>query len=222
MTLNTSIVIAGATGLVGRETLKTVLEDQTVERVVSLSRRKIEMEHSKLQQWITADLSIPSSHQINQQPSVGIIALGTTLKKAGTKEKLKAIDVDLVAETATKMKSMGVKQLIVVSCLGASVNAMSHYLKCKGEMESQIEALEFNQTTFIQPGPLAGDREEKRLDEKVLQGVMQFISPLMIGKLKNYAPIQAIDVAKAINAIVHKRPSEEITRVSSSEMLSLL
>ncbi|GAM58080.1 nucleoside-diphosphate-sugar epimerases [Vibrio ishigakensis] len=216
--MNTSIVIAGATGLVGRETLEALLQDVRVAQVISLSRRKIEMEHSRLQQWITADLSKPKSPLMNVQPSVGIITLGTTLKKAGSKENLRAIDVDLVVNTATKMKKMGVERLYVVSCLGANTKAMSHYLQCKGEMEAQIEALGFTGTTFMQPGPLAGNRDEQRTDEKLLQGAMKLISPLMIGKLKNYVPIEAKLVAKAINRLVFMNQESRVSRVTSQKM----
>ncbi|GAB7219687.1 NAD(P)H-binding protein [Vibrio comitans] len=218
MTMNTSIVIAGATGLVGRETLESLLRDVRVEQVISLSRREIEMEHSRLQQWITADLSMPESPQMNVQPSVGIITLGTTLKKAGSKENLRAIDVDLVVNTATKMKKMGVERLYVVSCLGANTKAMSHYLRCKGDMEAQIEALGFTGITFLQPGPLAGDRDEKRSDEKLLQGVMKLVNPLMVGKLKNYMPIEANVVASAINKLVFMSEESRVSRITSQKM----
>lgn len=222
MTLNTSIIIAGATGLVGRETLKAVLKDYRVSQVISLSRRKIEMEDSKLEQWITDDLSKPE-HQTNKlTPSVGIIALGTTLKKAGSKEKLRAIDVDLVAKTAKTMKEMGVKHLVVISCLGANQKAMSHYLRCKGDMENLVEGLKFDNVSFMHPGPLAGERHEHRGDEKLLQGVMRFVTPLMFGKLRNYAPVEASDVAQAIIRLVFMNTKKPVARVTTEQMLKLV
>ncbi|GEA52706.1 nucleoside-diphosphate sugar epimerase [Vibrio inusitatus NBRC 102082] len=222
MTLNTSIVIAGATGLVGRETLKAVLKDYRVSKVISLSRRKIEMEDSKLEQWITNDLSKPELQANNLTPSVGIIALGTTLKKAGSKEKLRAIDVDLVANTAKTMREMGVKHLVVISCLGANPKALSHYLRCKGDMENLVEGLNFDNVSFMHPGPLAGDRHEHRTDEKLLQGMMRFVTPLMIGKLRNYAPIEANDVAQAILKLMYMHNKKPVSRVTTQQILKMV
>ncbi|MEZ9700678.1 NAD(P)H-binding protein [Vibrio sp. 10N.261.46.E12] len=189
--MNRSIIIAGSSGLVGRETLSTLLSSQNISTVYALSRRELNTQHKKLKQIIDCDLSVPAIHLGSELPEVGIIALGSTIKKSGTKDKLRAIDVDLVVSTAENMKDLGVKHLIVVSCLGADSKARSHYLRCKGEMENEVELLDFEKTTFLHPGPLAGDRHETRTDEKLLQGALKVIKPMMIGRMKKYLPIQA-------------------------------
>ncbi|WP_369434398.1 hypothetical protein [Psychromonas sp. MME1] len=127
-----------------------------------------------------------------------MIALGTTIKKAGSKKQLHAIDVELVIKVAKDMLTLGVEHIIVISCLGASPKGVSHYLRCKGEMEMRLQQLTFKTITFLQPGPLAGPRDDPRMDERVLQCVMQVISPCMLGSLQNYKPIDATDVAKVI------------------------
>ena len=198
MTNRLSIVIAGATGLIGKSTVELALDNESVDHIYSLSRRPITIEHSKLTQWLSPDLSIPSGGDVPSSPIIGVITLGTTLKKAGSKEKLRAIDVDLVVNVAKGMHKLGVKQIIVVSCLGASVNSRSHYLRCKGEMEAELQQLKFEQVTFMHPGSLVGSREEIRKDEKVLQYVLNILSPLMVGVLADYKPVKAHDVADAI------------------------
>ncbi len=198
MTNRLSIVIAGATGLIGKSTVELALDNESVDHIYSLSRRPITIEHSKLTQWLSPDLSIPSGGDVPSSPIIGVITLGTTLKKAGSKEKLRAIDVDLVVNVAKGMHKLGVKQIIVVSCLGASVNSRSHYLRCKGEMEAELQQLKFEQVTFMHPGSLVGSREEIRKDEKVLQCVLNILSPLMEGVLADFKPVKAHDVADAI------------------------
>lgn len=198
MTNRLSIVIAGATGLIGKSTVELALDNESVDHIYSLSRRPITIEHSKLTQWLSPDLSIPSGGDVPSSPIIGVITLGTTLKKAGSKEKLRAIDVDLVVNVAKGMHKLGVKQIIVVSCLGASVNSRSHYLRCKGEMEAELQQLKFEQVTFMHPGSLVGSREEIRKDEKVLQCVLNILSPLMVGVLADFKPVKAHDVADAI------------------------
>ena len=219
--MNRTIIIAGASGLVGRETLSALLDSENFGTVYTLSRREVNREHHKLKQIIDSRLNVPTSALDSISPEVGVIALGTTIKKAGTKEKLRSIDVDLVVSTAKSMKNMGVKHLIVVSCLGADNNARSHYLRCKGQMETKVELLNFEKTTFLHPGPLAGNRQESRPDEKLLQGALKVFRPLMLGSLKKYLPIQATSIAKSI--VVHSTfptPSK-VERLDSIDMMNL-
>lgn len=224
MTNRLSMVIAGATGLIGKSTVDLALNNESVDHIYSLSRRPITIEHSKLTQWLSPDLSIPSEGDVPSSPIIGVITLGTTLKKAGSKEKLRAIDVDLVVNVAKGMHKLGVKQIIVVSCLGASVNSRSHYLRCKGEMEAELQQLKFEQVTFMHPGSLVGSREETRKDEKILQCVLNIVSPIMIGKLADFKPVKAHDVANAIiqlaveeNSIINKR----VEHIRTPQILNL-
>ncbi|WP_063668644.1 NAD-dependent epimerase/dehydratase family protein [Aliivibrio fischeri] len=193
-----SIIIAGSTGLIGHHLLNFSLKNESVNRVYSLSRRSLDETSSKLVQMVSDDLSIDKNQLEEQTPDIGFITLGTTIKKAGSKAALKAIDTDLVISVAQSMREVGVRHIYVVSCIGASSSAFSHYLKCKGEMEDRITLLGFSSTTFMQPGPLSGDRSETRKDEVLLQGVMGIINPLMKGCLLNYKPIEGEVVAECM------------------------
>ncbi|MGN2614089.1 NAD-dependent epimerase/dehydratase family protein [Aliivibrio fischeri] len=193
-----SIIIAGSTGLIGHHLLNFSLKNESVNRVYSLSRRSLDETSSKLVQMVSDDLSIDKNQLEEQTPDIGFITLGTTIKKAGSKAALKAIDTDLVVSVAQSMREVGVRHIYVVSCIGASSSAFSHYLKCKGEMEDRITLLGFSSTTFMQPGPLSGDRSETRKDEVLLQGVMGIINPLMKGCLLNYKPIEGEVVAECM------------------------
>ncbi|PMH34892.1 nucleoside-diphosphate sugar epimerase [Vibrio sp. 10N.286.49.C2] len=219
--MNKSVIIAGASGLVGRETLSALLDSNHIDTVYALSRRELKTNHKKLKQLIDNNLNVSVSTLGSVLPVVGVIALGSTIKKAGTKEKLREIDVDLVVSTAENMKKLGVKHLIVVSCLGADTKARSHYLRCKGEMEAKVELLDFEKTTFLHPGPLAGDRTENRTDEKVLQGVLKALQPLMLGGMKKYIPIQASSIAESILAHAISPTSEKVERLDSLTMMKL-
>ncbi|MUK43818.1 nucleoside-diphosphate sugar epimerase [Aliivibrio fischeri] len=193
-----SIIIAGSTGLIGHHLLNFSLKNESVNRVYSLSRHSLDETSSKLVQMVSDDLSIDKNQLEEQTPDIGFITLGTTIKKAGSKAALKAIDTDLVVSVAQSMREVGVRHIYVVSCIGASSSAFSHYLKCKGEMEDSITLLGFSSTTFMQPGPLSGDRSETRKDEVLLQGVMSIINPLMKGCLLNYKPIEGEVVAECM------------------------
>ena len=223
----TSVIIAGSSGLVGSEVLKLLLNDDRTEHVYSVSRRLLECEQpkqtkqTKLTQIISPDLHI-QKEQFDITPSTGVIALGSTVKQAGSKEKLRDIDVHLVVETAQKMKSIGVSRVFILSCLGADEQSRSHYLRCKGEMERKVMQLGFHETVFIQPGPLAGERSETRIDEKLLQFLSKLVKPLMRGKLSNYVPIQASSVASALAELIHLDSFKSVERISSSHMMKMI
>ncbi|MGF1807761.1 nucleoside-diphosphate sugar epimerase, partial [Aliivibrio sifiae] len=164
-----SIIIAGSTGLIGHHLLNIALKNDEVQHVYSLTRRPLEEVSSKLVQIVSPELTTDKDSIKESPPRIGFITLGTTIKKAGSKEALKAIDVSLVVDVAQSMHDIGVERIYVVSCVGASSSALSHYLKCKGEMEDQVMAIGFKNVTFMQPGPLSGTRAKTRSDEALLQ-----------------------------------------------------
>ncbi|CAH0526126.1 NAD(P)H-binding protein [Vibrio hippocampi] len=211
-------IIAGATGLVGRHLLQQLDEANNVERLFILSRRAIEGT-VKGEQLVTNDLSVPDHDKTNMTADIGFICLGTTLKQAGSKQALREIDCDLVVKVAKSMREVGVSKVVVVSSLGASVNALSHYLKTKGEMELQLAELGFRQVIFARPGPLAGRQENIRADEVLVQRLLGFITPLLIGPLRNFKPIEAKDVASAMFILATSNLiADHVAQINSAQL----
>jgi uncharacterized protein YbjT (DUF2867 family) len=222
MTQQQSVIIAGSTGLIGSLLVDVALQHPQIARVISLSRHIIKQKNNRLIQIIDPDLQIAARFLPPEKPSIGFITLGSTKKKAGSKVALKVVDVTLVVNVAKAMKEAGVKTLCIVSCIGASINALSHYLKCKGEMEALIEKIGFERIVFMQPGPLVGQREEQRSDERLLQGLMKLFNPVMKGRLLNYKPIEADIVAKSMLHLAFKsEPKKGIQRHTSQAMFAL-
>jgi uncharacterized protein YbjT (DUF2867 family) len=155
-------------------------------------------------------------------PEIGFICLGTTRKQAGSKAALEKVDYDLVCDVAKTMKMLGVKRIAVVSSLGASPRSLSHYLRCKGKAEERIGQLGFDTVIFVRPGPLAGRKKLIRSDEVMLQKVMPFFKPLMIGPLENYLPIAAENVAKSMLYSVFLEQSQAVSTLDSKQMTGLL
>ncbi|BDU37407.1 NAD(P)H-binding protein [Vibrio nigripulchritudo] len=191
-------IVAGGSGLVGHELMMLLLKEDAISQVHSLGRRPINLSHSKLKEHIHVDLAITNWDDETPSPELGFICLGTTLKQAGSKEKLAQIDVDLVCNVAQEMKLVGVKKLAVVSSYGAGPESFSHYLKCKGKMETAVSKMGFEQVVFVRPGPLKGERVTPRTNELVTESLLKVLSPLLIGKLHNFKPIDAKDVAQSM------------------------
>jgi len=192
------VIVAGATGLIGTELTKLMLEERAIDHIYALTRSKLPFTHPKLQTFIDPELRIVEWDDTQPIPDKGFICLGSTQKQAGSKQALEAIDYHLVCEVAKTMKMLGVKNLCVVSSFGANPRSLSHYLRCKGKMELALEKMHFDSVTFVRPGPLVGLRDTPRTDEAILQSLLKIVRPIMLGRLARLIPIPAELVAKSM------------------------
>ncbi len=217
-----SLIIAGVTGLVGSSCLNLAISEPNIGRIYTLARKPTTNKSSKVTPIIDAELNITQWDDSLESPTLGFIALGTTLKQAGSKQGLEHVDYHLVCHVAQQMKALGVKKLVVVSSIGAHPRSKSHYLRCKGRMEEAIRQLDFEHVTFVRPGPLVGKRATIRRDEIWLQRFMKVGRYLMFGQLKNFVPIQAEDVALAMLYCLFDKKTKHVTTLNSIEIRTLL
>ncbi len=218
------IIIAGASGLVGSCCLNIALKEKAIEHIYTLSRKPLNLPQlsSNLTQLRDADLNVKHWDDDDIRPELGIIALGTTLKQAGSKQGLEKVDFELVCHVAQQMKLLGVERLAVVSSLGAHPRSGSHYLRCKGRMEEAIRQLGFTHVTFVRPGPLVGKRDITRTDEVLVQKVMSVGKYLLFGKLKNFIPIKAEDVAQTMLYCLFNTDTKHVMALDSIAMRNML
>ncbi|MCG9632333.1 NAD(P)H-binding protein [Vibrio sp. Isolate30] len=221
---NSSVIVAGATGLIGGHVIEQLLAEPSVQTVYALTRSQIKREptSSKLIQIINNDLDITQWDEGHPRPTLGVICLGTTIKQVGSKAALRKVDVELVTHVAQTMKFLGVERVAVVSSYGASPTSYSHYLKCKGQMEQNLIRIGFKQLFIARPGPLLGNRTKPRSDEKFLQTLSPLFKPFMIGRLKNLRPIESEWVAKTMLFKLFENNFKNVEISSSSEMLKFL
>jgi len=220
------VMIAGGSGLIGSHAIELMLNESAISCIYSLGRSplnlQINKETSKLVELISPDLGINEWDDSLPSPSLGVICLGTTKKQAGSNEALHKIDYELVCHVAQTMQLLGVKRLAVISSYGASTQSLSHYLRCKGQMEQTLTRMGFEQLLILRPGPLVGERKQPRLDEKWLQAILCLIRPLMIGRFKNLVPIKAHDVAKAALYKLFATKHHPIEVYDSKKMIKFL
>src|SRR5438309_2140879 len=96
-----SVLLAGATGLVGQQMLRRLLDDSHVDRVIALGRRAPAEPHPKLE-FKAVDFSrLPALPHVDEC----YVALGTTIKVAGSQEAFRAVDYDAVLNVARAAKS---------------------------------------------------------------------------------------------------------------------
>ena len=188
-------LLAGATGLVGQAVLLLLLADARYTAVHVIGRRAPGVQHPKLVAHISATLTDWASPAVDDV----YIALGTTIKVAGSQAAFKAIDFDAVVAIATAAKAAGASRLAVVSAMGASAQSSVFYNQVKGEMEAAVSQLGFETMVIARPSLLAGDRDAlkqpERVAEKLSLVAFKWLSPLIP---VNYRAIQASDVAHAM------------------------
>lgn len=198
------ILVAGATGLIGRLALGHALTDPRVTAVATIGRRTLPLDDAKLVQ-ITADFAnLDAVAATVPEADAALCALGTTIRQAGSRPAFHAVDHDAVLAFAKLAKAKGVRRFAVVSSVGASSRAGAFYLATKGRMEDGLERLGFEHLTILQPSFLLGERLEKRPGEGYITAAVQWLSPLLVGGWRRYRPIGADAVARALLlAVLH-------------------
>ncbi len=192
---NRQALVAGATGLVGQAVLKILLADQSYSTVHVVGRRAPSVQHPKVVVHISASLTDWACPAVDDV----LIALGTTLKVAGSKAAFRAIDEGTVVAIASNAKAAGATRLAVVSAMGASTQSRVFYNRVKGKMEAAVGQLGFETLVIARPSLLAGDRDAlrqpERLGENLSLVAFKWFEPLIPA---NYRAISASNVAAAM------------------------
>jgi uncharacterized protein YbjT (DUF2867 family) len=204
MSTRTALLI-GATGLVGGHCLELLLGDADYRHVVTLGRRLLPLEHPKLAQHMVEFARLRDSASLLRAEDI-FSCLGTTIKKAGTKEAFHEVDFKYQYEVARVAAENGAEQLLLVSALGANAGSAVFYNRVKGELEAAVSELPFAGVQIFRPSLLLGERAEFRLGERVAELPMRYVSFLMVGPLARFRPVHARTVAAAMLRIAKQRP----------------
>jgi uncharacterized protein YbjT (DUF2867 family) len=135
------------------------------------------------------------------KPDCSISCLGTTIRKAGSQDALKAVDHDLVLAFAQASQEAGTRHFITVSSVGAMPASGSFYLRTKADMEQGLRNIGFKRLDIMRPSLLTGGhRDDHRPGEAFGILLAPIADLLMFGRMKKYASTPSCKVAKAIAA----------------------
>ena len=210
-------VLAGVTGLVGRALLPMLLQEPLYRRVHALLRRVVpEIEPGDKLEVHRVDLAnLPASFPAADDV---YIALGTTIKAAGSQAAFREVDFDFVVNTARAARVAGARRLAVVSALGADAGSRVFYNRVKGEMQEAVAMLGYDSVVIAQPSLLLGDRsalgQPARAGERWAQ---RLLGPARVLVPKAMRPIEADVVAAAMVAAM-RDPKPGIRLLKSGDM----
>ena len=194
------LLLLGATGVVGREALRQALGDARIDRIVAPTRRTLATIHPKLENPVVDFDALPEDAAWWACDGA-ICALGTTMKKAGSREAFRKVDFDAVLACATLAKRHGATAFGLVSAAGAKAGSPVFYSRIKGEVEQAVRALGFASLTIARPGFIGGERAERRPAERAFLALLRTLDPLLPRALKmNPAPAIAAELIEAVLA----------------------
>ncbi|XP_060916617.1 oxidoreductase HTATIP2 [Labrus mixtus] len=207
---NQSCFILGASGETGKVLVQELLERNIFSKITLIGRRQLTFEgkaNEQLVQEVVDFEKLDDYAAAFQGHDVGYCCLGTTKAKSGAEGFIR-VDHDYTVKSAELAKAGGCSQFHLQSSRGADKKSSFLYLKVKGQVEAEIEALGFDRYSVYRPGVLLVDRQESRptewLARKFLSGFTSVCSTSMA--------IQIEVVAKAMvsNTLLQPEQKAEI------------
>lgn len=188
-------VIAGATGLTGSElTLELLARDEFTDIICLV--RNIPEEILAGAAYIQTDFDL--IHYKKFSADTAFTCLGTTIKKAGSRENFYRVDYHYNLMFAEACKEAGVDRFILMSALGADSRSSIFYNRVKGELEEAVINLNFKSLTILRPSLLEGNRIESRPGEFFARKAMAILNPLLMGRLRRY---RSVNIEKITGAM---------------------
>ncbi|MBX3207653.1 MAG: NAD-dependent epimerase/dehydratase family protein [Labilithrix sp.] len=202
-------LVLGATGLVGARCVAHLLESPAYERVTCLVRRATLTTSDKLRERVV-DFAKLTAEDVEPADDL-FCAIGSTMKKAGSREAFRRIDHDLPLRVAELAVAAGTKRIALVSSVGADARSSSFYLKTKGELDEALAKLPLAALHVMRPSLLLGDRAESRPGEAVATVFARATSGLLFGGLRKWRAIDVDDVGRAmVMAMVSPDPEPSL------------
>ena len=196
-------LVLGATGLVGKALVEQLCRDRRYQAVTCLVRKPlskyfftVNVTSAEKVQPIVVDFENLEDYQGYFGVEHIYVCLGTTIKKAGNQSAFRKVDFEYVHIAAQLARAQRAVSFVWISSVGANAKSNNFYLRVKGELENAIINMSgLDNACAVRPSLLLGEREEMRPAEKLASMLSPWLSPMMLGGLSKYKPVQVTDVA---------------------------
>ena len=197
-------LVAGGTGLVGRQILRLLAAEPQASEVLALVRGGLPdgLAGTKVRAC-PVDFDRLGEHPDWFKVDKVFCALGTTIKQAGSQEAFRRVDFDYPLAVAKAARAGGASHFLVITALGSDSRSSVFYSRVKGELEDALRGLGFASLTVARPSMLVG-REPPRRTEG-LAAKIGWLVPA------TWRPVHATQVAGAlVAAAMASKPGVEI------------
>jgi len=205
-------LVVGSTGLIGQQLIELLISDVQYDKVKCLTRKPLPLAHDKLE-VIETDGSNLNELADRLTANDIFCCLGTTMKKAKSKEAFRRVDFDYPLGLAQVTKKAGATQFHLVSALGADAKSSIFYNKVKGEVEQAISNVTFQTFHIYRPSLLLGPRQEERSGEQAAVIFFKIFGFLVPAK---YKPIDSVKIARAMIDFAKKEQQGKFIHESKS------
>ena len=192
------LILLGATGLVGSHVMDMAIADERIDEVVAPVRRAVPARAGLTAPQVDFD-QLPEDAAW-WQADAAICALGTTMKKAGSREAFRRVDHGYALRCARLAYRHGARTFVLNSAMGADPASRFFYSRVKGELERDLQAVGFGSLTLVRPGLIGGERQEFRLGEHAATLVLGALGPVLPRKwrINPAARIAALMIEAAV------------------------
>lgn len=193
-----SIVMIGATGAVGTQSLKRLVQMDEVGKITLLVRTRSPIESDKITQHIV-DVMNPETYRAQLSGhDVAISTFGVGEPSKISKEDFLKIDRDAVLNFATHCRKAGIEHFQSLGSVGIDSKSSQYYLKAKGELEDGIVALGFSRVSLFHPSMILTPHNRYGLSQGLTLAIWPILTPFLIGPLRKLRGIKVERPGRAI------------------------
>ncbi len=218
-----SALIAGGTGLVGRLLVNLLVNSHEFGEIKVIVREGNQYLNPDVTQ-IKVDFENLPAYKEELKADDVFCCLGTTMKKAGSKDNFYKVDFTYPLQLAKIALENGSLQYNIITASGSNPDSFFFYNRVKGEIEQALREIPFQNLNIFRPSLLLGERNEIRTGEEIAGIAAKVINPLLYGRFKKYRAIHGQTVAKAmfrqsIKGLtgIHVLESDKIQQLGNTE-----
>ncbi len=202
---NKTAVIIGATGLIGRQLVKDLLSSDVYSQLNILTRKSTGFEDYRIKEFQVDFDKLDELENCFEAEDV-FCCIGTTIKKAGSKEEFIKVDYQYPIQIGKIVKKTDKhEKFLVVTAVGANPNSSIFYNRVKGEVERDLKEIGLPSLHIFQPSLLLGERDEFRFGELIGKKISAFLSFFLIGSEKKPWAIDSSSVARAMFLVAQRK-----------------
>jgi len=220
---NLNVIMMGATGAVGGEAVKTLLQMPETKRLSLLGRRPVENLNSAIVEQHKIDVTKPDTYaNLIQGHEIAICTLGVGQPSKISKEAFLKIDKIAVIDFAKACKNAGVRHFSLLSSVGIDAKSSNFFLRAKGELVEELKTLDFDRLSIFQPSMILTPTNRYGVGQAITLAVWPLLKPLLFGSMKKYrgVKVETLGAAFAKNLLVKKTGLEYLSWVDFEEIVA--